>query len=97
MGTQARRLHLLLHLLLLEQQALRVEHVEVIGEPALERYHRDVVGALGSGHRFGGEDLLLVHGLATDQLIGNALESVHQCLVVVRHGDAITGRRLAQL
>lgn len=97
MGTQARRLHLLLHLLLLEQQALGVEHVEVIGKPTLERHHCDVVGALGCGHRFGGEGLLLVHGLAADQLIGNALEGVHQCLVVVRHGDVITRRRLAQL
>src|SRR5437868_8672926 len=46
MCTQARGLDLLLDLLLLEQQGLGIEHVEVIGKPALVGDHGDVVGFL---------------------------------------------------
>ena len=88
---------LMLHLLLLEQQRLRIEHVEVIGEAALISDHRDVVGLLRRGHRLGGEALLLVHRLAADQLIGDVLQRIHQRLVVMRHGDVVTGGGLTQL
>ena len=60
MGTQARGLNLLLDLLLLEQQGLCIEHVEVVGQAALESDHGDVIGFLRGLHRFGGEDLLVM-------------------------------------
>src|SRR5450830_1916294 len=49
MGRQTRGLHLLLDLLLAEQQGLGVQHIEVVREAALVGDHRDVVGFLRRG------------------------------------------------
>ena len=81
----------------MEQQGLRVEHIEVVSEAALVGDHGDVIGFLRRCHRLGREYLLLVHGLALDQLVRDAFERVDQGLVVPGHRQVITARCRAQL
>lgn len=96
MGNQAGGLHLLLHLLLAEQQGLRVEYVQVVGKAALERDHGDVVGFLCGSNRFGGEVRLFFHRLAADQLVGDVLQCTNHGLVVAGHRHVIPRRGHAQ-